>query len=186
MTAKSRRRKIEKKLKRSNDANSYPEDVRRSEEGGADRTDLKPLTAKVIKSAQLRSVSFVKEGEGTGYIVTEAGEWKGLAPEYITIDELQHFIEEPGKGGTIRAEAEAAFRAEASPDAASVFERGTASVPKQHFEGWLDEAKEDVREALFQDVQRRHQLFFKVMGNPNYVGSEPCFCELAKNHSTFI
>jgi len=167
MTAKSRVRKIQKKLRRTADVNPQPGSPREASDRAEEARDAEGRAVAIALdgTARLQSVSLVREGEGTGYII-EVGENYERALEF--------------KHGTAHL-FEEALRKEATPDAAPLSERG-ASEPSS--EPSFFEQLHEV-EAIVADANRTaHLVYFEeeVNGQPTHIGSKDCYCGQELHH----
>lgn len=158
MTAKSRVRKIQKKLRRTADVNPQPLGTR-SEPADAE-AEGRPVAVVLDGQARLQSVSLVREGEGTGYII-EVGEEPRHTLHSVILGDLgiEHEFPEfyPINGNPY----EEAVREASASDAATLAEReasGTAGAT--------------------------HQVFFEqeVNGQPTHIESEDCYCSQELHH----
>jgi hypothetical protein len=186
MTAKSRRRKAQQRLKRSTtDVNAQPQDVRRPQEdavGGYTPSHI------VIDEARLRSVHLVEEGKGLGYILEVGG-----SPSLKGLSEVALEDFEAGVGLVSREEqllwdiftggpAEV-VRAEASSDSATGAERSTAdSEGEPTFFEQLHEVR-DIVEVANREV---HEVFYEAeiegVAGATHIVKEDCYCGLNEHH----
>lgn len=184
MTAKSRRRKANQRLKRSNDVKPQPQDVRRPQEDGV--RGHAP-THIVIDEARLRSVHVVNEGEGLGYILevgTEAHR-KALEFKHGTAHLLSERLEtESGRSlwNELIDRDEAEVRAKAASDAATGSERGLEEAAAKPFFEQLHEV-----EALVEEANREaHEAFYEAelegVAGATHIVKEDCYCGQNVHH----
>jgi hypothetical protein len=154
MTAKSRVRKQQKKLRRVNDVNPKPGNLREADPREEAQRSSRPVAIQLDGKARLQGVSLVREGEGTGYII-EVGDLGFSKHPDLTVEEqlLYDIFASPAP--------QEAVRAEASPDAAPLVERGASEASGQP-----------------------HLVYFEaeVNGAPTHIESEDCFCGLDLHH----
>lgn len=186
MTAKSRRRKAQQRLKRSNtDVNPQPRDVRQPQEDAVRGYTPSHI---VIDEARLRSVHLVEQGEGLGYILEVGGEAhrKALEFKHGTAHLLGERLEaESGRSlwNELIDRDEAEVRAQAAPDAEAVVERGAEGASKEPtFFEQLHEVKAIVDEAN----REVHEVFYEAeiegVAGATHIVKEDCYCGLNEHH----
>jgi hypothetical protein len=193
MTAKSRRRKAQQRLKRSNTNVEFPQprDVRRPQE---DTVRGYTPSHIVIDEARLRSVHLVKEGEGLGYILEVGGVPLHGESEYELVPLHQVDLEDFGVGvglyyvndyekGLLERHREEAVRSEAAPDAATLVERGAEGTSK---EPTFFEQLHEVRAIVDEANREVHEVFYEAeiegVAGATHIVKEDCYCGLNEHH----
>jgi len=193
MTAKSRVRKIQKKLRRTADVNPQPGSPRNASERAEEARDAEGGRAVAVVldgHARIQSVSLVREGEGTGYILEVGGEpvnvtREGYEQALTSVDRQdrpeertaeQQLLWDIFAGGS-----EEALREEAASDAAPLAERGASAASKQPT---FFEQLHEVEAVLEVANRQAHLVFFEaeVNGQPTHVESEDCYCGQELHH----
>lgn len=197
MTAKSRVRKIQKRMRRNTDVNPYPGSNRTpSDSEQEDRNDGegRAVAIAIDGKARIQSVSLVREGEGTGYILEVGGEaWdRGIAFKHATSQLVEEFLyggQEPtdiqrdyadrALAAWNKDHGEEAVRTAPAPDAAPLADRGASEAEGQPAAGidWDIDRNQPARIPT-------HQVFFEqeVNGQPTHIESDDCYCGLDSHH----